>query len=191
MPGTNSFISEFLVLIGTFTVYPAWATVATFGIVLAAVYMLWVFQRTMTGPVRGVGVLGGAHRGDDDFGGFGVGGGQPGELAPVGAPVPATGAHASAGSVLQPEGQGPTGNSTGEAHPAGSQQAPSKIRAKFGDLTAREVAVVTPLVALIILLGVYPQPVLDVINPTAERTMTDVGFTDPPPAVDGPSEGGR
>ena len=42
----------------------------------------------------------------------------------------------------------------------------------------------TPLVVLIILLGVYPQPVLDVINPTAERTMVDVGFTDPPPAVD-------
>ena len=45
MPGTNSFISEFLVLIGTFTRYPAWAVVATFGIVLAAVYMLWIFQR--------------------------------------------------------------------------------------------------------------------------------------------------
>ena len=50
----------------------------------------------------------------------------------------------------------------------------------------------TPLVVLIILLGVYPQPVLDVINPTAERTMVDVGYTDPPPAVDaGPIEGGR
>ena len=61
MPGTNSFISEFLVLIGTFTRYPGWAVIATIGIVLAAVYMLWIFQRTMTGPVRGVGVLGGAH----------------------------------------------------------------------------------------------------------------------------------
>ena len=46
MPGTNSFISEFLVLIGTFTRYPAWAIIATVGIVLAAVYMLWIFQRT-------------------------------------------------------------------------------------------------------------------------------------------------
>ena len=50
---------------------------------------------------------------------------------------------------------------------------------------------VTPLVVLIILLGVYPQPVLDVINPTAQRTMVDVGFTDPPPAIDAPIEGGR
>ena len=62
MPGTNSFISEFLVLIGTFSRHPAWAVIATVGIVLAAVYMLWIFQRTMTGPVRGAGVLGGAHR---------------------------------------------------------------------------------------------------------------------------------
>ena len=71
LPGTNSFISEFLVLIGTFSRYPAWATIATVGIVLAAVYMLWIFQRTMTGPVRGVGVLGGPHQ---DFGLDGPGG---------------------------------------------------------------------------------------------------------------------
>ena len=90
------------------------------------------------------------------------------------------------GSALQSEGQVPTGHPAVEA-----AHAPSKIRAKFGDLTAREIVVVTPLVALIILLGVYPQPVLDVINPTAERTMVDVGFTDPPPAVDAPIEGGR
>jgi len=182
MPGTNSFISEFLVLIGTFTVYPAWATVATFGIVLAAVYMLWVFQRTMTGPVRGVGVLGGSHRGDD-FGGFGIDDGPAGALVPVGATAHAAG---EGGSAAQPESHAPTGISTAEA-----QHAPSKIRAKFGDLTAREITVVTPLVVLIILLGVYPQPVLDVINPTAERTMVDVGFTDPLPAVDAPNEGGR
>jgi len=162
--------------------YPAWATVATFGIVLAAVYMLWVFQRTMTGPVRGVGVLGGSHRGDD-FGGFGVDDGPAGALVPVGATAHAAG---EGGSAPQPENHGPTGISTAEA-----QHAPSKIRAKFGDLTAREITVVTPLVVLIILLGVYPQPVLDVINPTAERTMVDVGFTDPLPAVDAPNEGGR
>src|SRR6478609_4630739 len=64
MPGTNSFISEFLVLIGTFSRHPAWAVLATVGIVLAAVYMLWIFQRTMTGPVRGAAVVGG--RGPDD-----------------------------------------------------------------------------------------------------------------------------
>ena len=57
MPGTGSFISEFLVLIGTFSRYVAWGVAATAGIVLAAVYMLWIFQQVMTGPVRGAAVL--------------------------------------------------------------------------------------------------------------------------------------
>jgi NADH-quinone oxidoreductase subunit M len=43
----------------------------------------------------------------------------------------------------------------------------------------------------VILLGVYPQPVLDVINPTAERTMVDAGYTDPVPAIDAPLGGGQ
>ena len=42
------------------------------------------------------------------------------------------------------------------------------------DLTAREMVVVAPLVALILALGFYPKPVLDVINPAVERTLTHV-----------------
>ncbi len=57
LPGTSSFVAEFLVLLGTFKTLPVWASIATVGIVIAAVYMLWMFQRTMTGPVRGAGVL--------------------------------------------------------------------------------------------------------------------------------------
>jgi len=199
LPGTNSFISEFLVLIGTFTRYPVWAVIATVGIVFAAIYMLWIFQRTMTGPVRGVGVLGGDAR--DEFGIGGPSGGtSPGERVPVPAgarsltagssPADLSAADSvgqSGGPLLQAEGEGPTGNSTGEVH----GHAPSRIKAKFGDLTAREITVLTPLVVLIIVLGVYPQPVLDVINPAAERTMVDVGYTDPAPAIDAPIESGR
>ena len=83
-----------------------------------------------------------------------------------------------------------TGDSV-PAHDPATAHAPSRIRAKFGDLTAREITVLTPLVVLIIVLGVYPQPVLDVINPTAERTMVDVGQSDPPPAIDAPIVGGN
>src|SRR6476659_5143052 len=90
LPGTSSFVAEFLVLLGTFATLPAWAIIATVGIVIAAIYMLWIFQRTMTGPVRGVGVLGGSHRGDD-FGGFGVDDGPAGALVPVGATAHAAG----------------------------------------------------------------------------------------------------
>ncbi len=52
LPGLAPFVSEFLVLVGTFTRYPAIGIVATLGIVLAALYVLVLYQRTMTGPVK-------------------------------------------------------------------------------------------------------------------------------------------
>jgi len=52
LPGTAPFVSEFLVLIGTFTVHPAWAVVATAGIILAAAYVLWMVQRTTQGTLN-------------------------------------------------------------------------------------------------------------------------------------------
>jgi NADH-quinone oxidoreductase subunit M len=52
LPGLAPFISEFLVLVGTFSRYPAIGVIATFGIVLAALYVLVLYQRTMTGPVK-------------------------------------------------------------------------------------------------------------------------------------------
>lgn len=51
LPGLNSFVSEFLVLVGTFTRYRVAAVFATLGIVLAALYILIMYQRTMQGPV--------------------------------------------------------------------------------------------------------------------------------------------
>jgi len=49
LPGMSSFVSEFLVLLGTFTVYQWVAVLATTGIVLAAFYILWMYQRVVTG----------------------------------------------------------------------------------------------------------------------------------------------
>jgi NADH-quinone oxidoreductase subunit M len=46
---------------------------------------------------------------------------------------------------------------------------------RVSDLSAREIAVVTPLIALIIALGVYPQPLLNLIRPAVSATMSDVG----------------
>ncbi|HWN00559.1 MAG TPA: NADH-quinone oxidoreductase subunit M, partial [Streptosporangiaceae bacterium] len=48
LPGLSTFVSEFLVLVGTFTKYEVAAVFATVGIILAAVYILWMYQRTMT-----------------------------------------------------------------------------------------------------------------------------------------------
>jgi NADH-quinone oxidoreductase subunit M len=52
LPGLSSFVSEFLVLVGTFVRYPAAAIVATGGIILAALYILLTYQRMFTGPAR-------------------------------------------------------------------------------------------------------------------------------------------
>ncbi|MBV2152395.1 NADH-quinone oxidoreductase subunit M [Kitasatospora sp. SUK 42] len=109
LPGLAPFVSEFLVLVGTFTRYPAIGIVATFGIVLAALYALLLYQRTMTGPVK-----------------------------------------------------------------EGVREMP--------DLRARELAVVAPLVALTILLGVYPKPLTDLVNPSVNATLSQVHETDPAPA---------
>jgi len=134
LPGTNSFVSEFLVLIGSFPREPVFTTLATIGIIFAALYVLWIYQRTMTGPLRGDGVLGGV---------AGVGGGAG----------PGT---ATAPSIVA-----------------------ERVRTRFKDLSGREIAVLTPLIVLILVLGFYPAPVLDVIDPSVVSTMNEVGLTDP------------
>ena len=52
LPGLSTFISEFLVLIGTFSRYPVAAVLAALGVILAAIYILLAYQRTMQGPLR-------------------------------------------------------------------------------------------------------------------------------------------
>ncbi len=108
LPGLSTFVSEFLVLVGTFTRYEVYAILATVGIILAAIYILWMYQRTMTGPVR-------------------------------------------------------------------------EEVAGMPDLKARELWAVGPLIALVIVLGVYPKPVLDIINPAVHQTLVQVHSTDPVP----------
>jgi NADH-quinone oxidoreductase subunit M len=51
LPGLNGFIGEFKVLVGSFTSLPVHAIVAALGVVLAAVYLLWAYERMFTGPL--------------------------------------------------------------------------------------------------------------------------------------------
>jgi NADH-quinone oxidoreductase subunit M len=51
LPGLNGFVGEFLILVGAFQVSPTTAALATTGIIFAAVYMLWMYQRVIFGPV--------------------------------------------------------------------------------------------------------------------------------------------
>ncbi len=53
LPGTNGFVGEFLVLIGSFESSIRWySVIATSGVILSAVYMLWMFQRVMFGELN-------------------------------------------------------------------------------------------------------------------------------------------
>ena len=52
MPTLNGFIGEFLVLVGTFQENRMYAFFAIWGIVLAAAYLLWLYQRVMLGEVK-------------------------------------------------------------------------------------------------------------------------------------------
>ncbi|WP_433169803.1 NADH-quinone oxidoreductase subunit M [Kribbella sp. CA-247076] len=110
LPGLSPFISEFMVLAGTFSRHKVLAVVAVLGIVLAALYILIMYQRLMTGPVRD-----------------GI--------------------------------------------------------EKLKDLNVREVVAIAPLVVLIIGLGIFPKPVVDIIKPAVESTMQYVGVTDKAPEI--------
>ena len=119
LPGLAPFISEFLVLIGTFTRYPVFAVFASSALVLSAVYILWMYQRMMTGPL-------------------------PDDLI--------------------------------------------DDKERLTDLMPREILVVAPLIALLIVFGVYPKPALDVINPAVTHTLTTIDQPDPAPKVaEGPA----
>ncbi|WP_369132892.1 NADH-quinone oxidoreductase subunit M [Modestobacter sp. I12A-02662] len=148
LPGTNSFVSEFLVLIGSFPNRPVFTVVATVGIVLAALYVLLVYQRTMHGPFRGVLVA------------------AEDEPPPPSAPAP--------------DGGGATAVLTA---PAPRRTAPVR------DLSRRELAVVTPLVALVLLLGFFPQPLIALVEPAVQATMSDAGV-DPAGTSPAVGEGG-
>ena len=51
LPALNGFVGEFLVLLGSYLSLPRLAVVASLGVVLAAVYLLWAYQRMFTGPI--------------------------------------------------------------------------------------------------------------------------------------------
>ncbi len=53
LPGLNGFVGEFPILIGTYQTVPWAAVLAAFGVILAALYLLWAYQRMFHGPIGG------------------------------------------------------------------------------------------------------------------------------------------
>ncbi|WP_280338613.1 NADH-quinone oxidoreductase subunit M [Nocardia neocaledoniensis] len=116
LPGLAPFVSEFLVLVGTFGKYKVAAVIATGALVLAAIYVLWMYQRMMTGPLK---------------------------------------------------------------------QGNENLR----DLVPRELAVVVPLLVALLVLGFYPKPILDMVDPAVGHTLSTIGKHDPAPTVPAPEAG--
>jgi NADH-quinone oxidoreductase subunit M len=52
LPGTNGFIGEFLILLGAWKTSRGLTAISALGVIFGAVYMLWMFQRVMFGPVQ-------------------------------------------------------------------------------------------------------------------------------------------
>ncbi|KAB0672051.1 NADH-quinone oxidoreductase subunit M [Oryzomonas sagensis] len=100
LPGTNGFVGEFLILLGSFeSSLRWWAVVASSGVILSAVYMLWMFQRVMFGELD------------------------------------------------NPKNQ------------------------TLSDLNAREIAIMVPLLALIFIMGVYPNPFIEKMDPAIQKLV--------------------
>ena len=52
LPGLNGFVGEFLILLGTFETFRTFAVLAALGVILGAVYMLWMYQRVIYGEIK-------------------------------------------------------------------------------------------------------------------------------------------
>lgn len=52
LPGTNGFVGEFLILLGSWKANPGLSAISALGVIFGAVYMLWMFQRVMFGPIK-------------------------------------------------------------------------------------------------------------------------------------------
>jgi NADH-quinone oxidoreductase subunit M len=53
LPALNGFVGEFLILVGTFITHRWWAVVSASGVILAALYLLWAYQRVFHGEPEG------------------------------------------------------------------------------------------------------------------------------------------
>ncbi|HEX2932258.1 MAG TPA: NADH-quinone oxidoreductase subunit M [Candidatus Binatia bacterium] len=51
LPGLNGFVGEFLILLGAFAATPRWTAAAATGVILGAIYMLWMYRRVIFGPL--------------------------------------------------------------------------------------------------------------------------------------------
>jgi NADH-quinone oxidoreductase subunit M len=101
LPGLSGFVGEFLILVSSFTTLPILAVIAAFGVVLAAIYLLWAYERVFTGV-------------------------------------------------------------------------PDKENLGLSDLSVREISLLAPLAILVLVIGLYPNILLDKIAPSTESVLDHI-----------------
>lgn len=145
LPGMSGFIGEFLVALGTWQ-YNKFAALVTFSVViLAAWYMMWMFQRVIFG--RSAGELPDAQDGD--------------LTVEERAMLPSDGGHHGHG-LAQPAIAGGSGD-----HPPADDHGASK----WPDLSWAEAWTLIPLAFLTLFFGVYPKPIFHIVQPALERII--------------------
>lgn len=155
LPGLSPFVSELLVIIAAFDYHWWVGAIAVTGIVLAAIYVLSMYQRVMTGP------------------------------GPLVADDAAAGEHLEDPAHREPAGHGAAGGGATATATHTDTRAGAAVAtpAAARDLRPHEVAVLTPLVVGLVLFGFFPMPLFDVANPYVEDLMARVDVDDDAPAV--------
>jgi NADH-quinone oxidoreductase subunit M len=158
LPGLSPFVSEFLVLLAAFD-YAWWVgAAAVVGVVLSAIYVLWMYQRIFTGP-----------------GPAAVGERLDAEVFDHGHEPPSD--HDTTDHDTTDHG------ATSATSGAGTATAVRPRVEAVTDATPREVLAVAPLMVALVVFGFFPQPLLDVSNPFAEDLLVQVGVQDDEPIV--------
>ena len=118
LPGLNGFVGEFLVILGAFARNRVWAIIAATGVIFAALYLLWAYQRVFHGPIT------------------------------------------------------------------------IEENRRVPDVSLREAVALVPLLGMIVLIGVWPKPFLERMEPSLERVRARVVQQAPVAAVQGTAEQG-
>jgi len=173
LPGLSGFVGEFLVALGTWD-YNPWAAAVTFSVVIfAAWYMMWMFQRVVFGRASGEApdpgdtqltpseqaeiARGGGHHTGVEHGTYDTGGHGQLQTRPISGGDHAHGAEADTGSYPTHEGQ--------------------LDSSRWPDLTLKESLTLFPLAALTVIFGVYPKPLLAIVEPSFQAILDGVTRT--------------
>lgn len=162
VPGLNGFTGEFPILLGMYARDPFYTILATIGMVLGAYYLLLMLRKVLFGPLREPG----GHGHDDHGHGHSHG-------------------HASHAVPAPSHGNGHAHGHDDHGHGHGHDAIPPS---KVPPMQWYEIAGLTPLMVLIVAIGLYPKPIFDRIAPPLRHI--DSGFyTDPTPPAPTPPPG--